>query len=89
MDIKGRLSIPTRKDFVTRDHNQRDASFPVYEGEGTSTEDNYLLGTFKISGLPPAPKGAIKFEVTFDIDANGVLKKSILSMMKVYGLGQS
>ncbi|TVU47559.1 hypothetical protein EJB05_07165, partial [Eragrostis curvula] len=70
-----------RKKFTTFLDNQLVVSIPVYEGESASTKDNHLLGKFKLSGLPPAPKGAIKFEVTFDIDANGVLKVSAKETM--------
>jgi heat shock 70kDa protein 1/2/6/8 len=72
-------AIPAKKtqsNFTTSYDYQRTASFPVYEGESASIKDNNLLGEFKICGLPPGPKGAITFEVTFDIDANGVLNVS-------------
>jgi len=45
----------------------------VYEGERAMTKDNNLLGTFELNGIPPAPRGVPKIEVTFDIDANGIL----------------
>ncbi|GJN18618.1 hypothetical protein PR202_gb05794 [Eleusine coracana subsp. coracana] len=78
MVIPRNTAIPVKKTktFRTFHNNQRSCKFPVYEGESASTKENNLLGEFKISGLPPGPKGTIKFEVTFDIDANGVLKVS-------------
>ena len=48
-------------------------SIQVYEGERAMTKDNNLLGRFKLSGIPPAPRGVPQIEVTFDIDANGML----------------
>jgi heat shock 70kDa protein 1/2/6/8 len=53
--------------------NQVTVSFPVFEGESASTKDNNLLGTFDLSGIPRAPVGVPSIDVTFDIDANGVL----------------
>jgi molecular chaperone DnaK (HSP70) len=48
----------------------------VYEGESACTKDNNLLGKFELSGIPPAPLGVPQVEVTFDIDANGILNLS-------------
>ena len=48
----------------------------VYEGERSLTKDNNLLGKFELSGIPPAPRGVPQIEVTFDIDANGILNVS-------------
>ena len=48
----------------------------VYEGERARTKDNNLLGKFELSGIPPAPRGVPQIEVTFDIDANGILNVS-------------
>lgn len=48
----------------------------VYEGERAMTKDNNLLGTFNLTGIPPAPRGVPKIEVTFDLDANGILNVS-------------
>ena len=48
----------------------------VFEGERSMTRDNNLLGTFNLSGIPPAPRGVPKIEVTFDLDANGILNVS-------------
>ncbi|GJN31052.1 hypothetical protein PR202_gb19406 [Eleusine coracana subsp. coracana] len=76
--IPRNTAIPVKKTemFCTRHDNQSAIKFPMYEGESASTKENNLLGEFVISGLPKWPKGAIKFEVTFDIDDNGVLKVS-------------
>jgi heat shock 70kDa protein 1/2/6/8 len=70
------IPVKKTKTFATRFDNQSSVIFPVYEGESASTKDNNLLGKFTIYGLPPGPKGTIKFDVTFDIDANGVWKVS-------------
>jgi L1 cell adhesion molecule like protein len=48
----------------------------VFEGERAMTRDNNLLGTFNLTGIPPAPRGVPKIEVTFDLDANGILNVS-------------
>ena len=48
----------------------------VYEGERAMTKDNHLLGKFELTGIPPAPRGVPQIEVTFDIDANGILNVS-------------
>merc|ERR1712107_555929 len=48
----------------------------VYEGERAMTKDNHLLGKFDLTGIPPAPRGVPQIEVTFDIDANGILNVS-------------
>jgi heat shock 70kDa protein 1/2/6/8 len=76
--IPRNTAIPTKKvqRFTTRYDNQRVVSFPVYEGESASTKDNNLLGEFKLTDIPPAPKHVPSFDVTFDIDANGVMKVS-------------
>lgn len=50
--------------------------FQVFEGERAMTKDNNLLGKFELSGIPPAPRGVPQIEVTFDIDANGILNVS-------------
>jgi len=59
--------------FSTKFDNQTTVSFPVYEGEKPKATDNNLLGEFTLTGIPPAPKGVPKFEVTFDIDADNIL----------------
>lgn len=48
--------------------------FQVYEGERPMTKDNHLLGKFDLTGIPPAPRGVPQIEVTFEIDANGILQ---------------
>eukprot|EP00128_Syssomonas_multiformis_P018536 Colp12_sorted_trinity150504_noHs@1448 len=68
-------TIPTRhtKVFTTTEDNQTTVEFPVYEGERYYTKDNNLLGQFELTGIPPAPKGVPELQVTFDLDANGIL----------------
>ncbi|KAI8321731.1 heat shock 70 kDa protein 2 [Martensiomyces pterosporus] len=69
-------SIPTTKQrvFTTTGDNQTSVEFPIYEGERPMTKDNNLLGNFDLNGIIPAPRGVPELEVTFDIDANGILK---------------
>ena len=55
----------------------------VFEGERAQTKDNNLLGKFELSGIPPAPRGVPQIEVTFDIDANGILNVSALEKVPV------
>ncbi|KAJ1999924.1 Heat shock protein ssb1 [Coemansia thaxteri] len=68
--------IPTNKQrvFTTVGDNQTSVEFPIYEGERPMTKDNNLLGNFDLHGILPAPRGVPELEVTFDIDANGILK---------------
>ncbi|KAJ1936722.1 Heat shock protein ssb1 [Kickxella alabastrina] len=68
--------IPTNKQrvFTTCADNQTHVEFPVFEGERPMTKDNNSLGNFELNGIIPAPRGVPELEVTFDIDANGILK---------------
>ena len=76
--IERNTTIPTRKSeiFSTASDNQTSVEIKVYQGERSMAADNRLLGVFQLIGLPPAPRGIPQVEVTFDIDANGILNVS-------------
>jgi molecular chaperone DnaK len=73
--IERNTTIPTRKTetYSTASDNQPSVEIKVYQGERAMAADNRLLGAFQLIGLPPAPRGLPQIEVTFDIDANGIL----------------
>ena len=76
--VERNTTIPTKRSqiFSTATDNQNAVSIVVYQGERQMAKDNKLLGKFDLSGIPPAPRGIPQIEVTFDIDANGIVHVS-------------
>ena len=76
--IPRNTTIPTRKSetFSTAADNQTSVEFHVTQGERQMSKDNKTLGKFQLTGIPPAPRGVPQIEVTFDIDANGIVNVS-------------
>ncbi len=76
--IERNTTIPTKKSqvFSTADDNQSAVTIKVYQGEREMAADNKVLGEFNLEGIPPAPRGVPQIEVTFDIDANGIVNVS-------------
>jgi molecular chaperone DnaK len=76
--IERNTTIPTKRSqvFSTADDNQNAVTIRVFQGERPMAQDNKLLGQFDLVGIPPAPRGVPQIEVTFDIDANGIVNVS-------------
>lgn len=67
------IPVTTTENFVTTEDDQTVVAVRIFEGERAKAAENHFLGAFDLTGIPPAPRGVAKIEVTFDIDVNGIL----------------